>query len=350
MTTRNDVIRRYFDILTGKTTRRNYARTGNVFADGDVLYSYGYHFELAVALRDNKGKVVGILLNGDKYSVCTSRHQSDTESWAMRSGLPFATIPFSALASAGVENLAGVEILDTRPARVERIVVPVKLPENWHEHGWREKPQDSFTGPSWQESRNFFRDKNGRTMTYRDRHFLGGSLIRATSSRLVRDGGMTDDHRPVRTTKVVSRTVTMLSDWDRNEPSGRGYFLCEIPGKVSTIEEAYEALKPQVVKDAEASGIEVKRQGDIFAIPLDEVTLREYRKRGWNLDKGAQLLTTNHVATDVLTPPGKKVNHHLARGTLRHVPQGRRPDHVRVSLGKTWHLIVKNTVPVEVVA
>lgn len=347
MTSHDDVIRRYFDILTGKTTRRNYARTGNVFADGDVLYSYGYHFKLAVALRDNKGQAVGILLNGDKYSVSTSRHQSNAESRAMRSGLPFATIPFSALASAGVEGLARVEILDTRPARFERITVPAKLPHDWHEQGWREESAESCIGPGWWK---FFRDENGRPMMYTTRHFLGGSLIRATISHLVPDGGMTDDHRPIPTMKRVSRTVTLLSDWDRNEPSGRGYFLCEIPGKVSTIEEAYEALKPQVVKDAEASGIEVKRQGDIFAIPLDEVTLREYRKRGWNLEKGAQLLTTNHVATDVLTPPGKKVNHHLARGTLRHVPQGRRPDHVRVALGKTWHLIVKNTVPVEVVA
>jgi hypothetical protein len=42
----------------------------NIFADGDTLYSFGHHFPMLVR-RD-----FGFLLNGDKYSVSTSAHQS----------------------------------------------------------------------------------------------------------------------------------------------------------------------------------------------------------------------------------------------------------------------------------
>jgi hypothetical protein len=44
-------------------------------------------------------------------------------------------------------------------------------------------------------------------------------------------------------------------------------FLVEIPDvSVKTIAEAYESLKPQLVKDAEAMGVEVLRQGEWFLI------------------------------------------------------------------------------------
>jgi hypothetical protein len=46
----------------------NQAKTKNLFIENDVLYSYGYHYPLAVRLKD------GFILNPDGYSNTTSQH------------------------------------------------------------------------------------------------------------------------------------------------------------------------------------------------------------------------------------------------------------------------------------
>lgn len=166
------------------------------------------------------------------------------------------------------------------------------------------------------------------------------------------------------------RWAYFLSAFDEGE-TRPSYFFCELPPKVhpTTVEEALECLKPEAVKLAEQAGREVKRQGDIFAIPMPGVTLRELKAQGgvhirkprfivpstgelWAdaEDKSVgvwsgprpQLLGTNHEATEIVLV-GKQT---YARGTLRHVPEGRNPDHRPVNIGREWHLIQKNTVPV----
>ena len=166
------------------------------------------------------------------------------------------------------------------------------------------------------------------------------------------------------------RTAYFLSGFDQNE-TRPSYFFCELPPKVrpATVEEALETLKPQAVKLAEQAGREVKRQGDIFAIPMPGVTLRELKKQGgvhvkrprfivpstgelWSEDYGGtesgvwsgprpNLLGTNHEATEIVLLGGQT----YARGTITHNPAGRRPDHKRTPLGREWHMILKNTVP-----
>jgi len=58
-----------FHIFASGTQSQGRSHNGNVYFDGDVLYSYGSHFPLAIKY---KGRV---LLNGDSYSVTTSKHQ-----------------------------------------------------------------------------------------------------------------------------------------------------------------------------------------------------------------------------------------------------------------------------------
>jgi len=156
-----------------------------------------------------------------------------------------------------------------------------------------------------------------------------------------------------------SRSAYFLSGFDHQE-TRRVYFLCELPSGSSpqTIAEAYEVLKPVPVKVAEEAGRTTVRQGDIFAIPT-ALTTRQLRKsgarieqrrpvkldQGWGLPelgRSAELLGTNHEATEVAYLPNGVT---LARGVLYHNPQRRRPDHSRRSLGKSWHIIIKNTVP-----
>jgi len=46
--------------------------TGNrMFTDGDIIYSYGYHFPIAYRLKSGV-----YLFNTDRYSSSTSKHQS----------------------------------------------------------------------------------------------------------------------------------------------------------------------------------------------------------------------------------------------------------------------------------
>ena len=79
-----------------------------------------------------------------------------------------------------------------------------------------------------------------------------------------------------------------------------------------------------------------------FAIPMPGVTLRELKAQGGVHEKRGNLLGTNHVATETVRV-GRRT---WARGTLTHAPEDRAPDHARVTIGKTWHLIQKNTVPI----
>lgn len=165
------------------------------------------------------------------------------------------------------------------------------------------------------------------------------------------------------------RWAHFLSGFDENE-TRPSYFFCELPTRASsTVEEAFEELKPEAVRFAEELGREVRRQGDIFAIPLPGLTLQELKQQGgehlkytsemvtetvWGRRSSrevrrrdsfhtAHVLGTNHEASEVVVFADGRT---YGRGTLVHSPSGRLPDHRRVTLGKTWHLLVKNTVPI----
>ena len=161
--------------------------------------------------------------------------------------------------------------------------------------------------------------------------------------------------------KSHHRWAYYLSGFDHAEARPL-YFLCELPrgAKPATVEEAYEALKPEPVKMAEQMGRPIERQGDIFAIPteLDRKVLKAQGarvvRRNMNINSAPDrpielpyILNTNHTATEVAYLPDGVT---LARGTMYHDPADRQQDHARHKLGdgKTWHIVVKNTVPTTV--
>ena len=83
--------------------RIHYKSAARVFFDGNTLYSYGYHFRLAV--RTKAGRYI---INADKYSVTTSGH---TSMCIGNSPAGTPQIPFSALDAARI-NVKGIEIVD----------------------------------------------------------------------------------------------------------------------------------------------------------------------------------------------------------------------------------------------
>jgi hypothetical protein len=381
MANHEDTIRRWRQVIEGTTTK-SFLKNYNIVSGHDGIYSYGRHFPLAIPLRQD-GTLVGYLLNGDVYSVSTSRHQREVRSGLEGHDLPTITVPFSALRSAGVEP-RDVRIVDTTPAtfvQVERVVTEGRLP-NWATYRWQRGEQGGEPDP------DVTRLDDGNFLVRTTQHRLGEAVFEAKVERMHRCPGHTprietpsepapqpgmfdlwheyraaahawserlaageitvtvaparcdlghDDCRGVTWERRVAR---FLSGWDSNDFT---YFLSELPGMPDTVAEAYESLKPQAVLAAEADGRDVLRQGDVFVIPT-ALTTRDLTKRGAVRTRMGAVFGTNHEATETAVLPDGTT---LVRGTLRHRPHGRRPDHraLKVADGKTWGLAARNTVP-----
>jgi hypothetical protein len=161
-----------------------------------------------------------------------------------------------------------------------------------------------------------------------------------------------------------TRSAYFLSGFDSNE-ARVSYFFAELPPKVkpTTVAEAYETLKTGAVRLAEQVGREVQRQGDVWIIPMPDLTLKQLLAEGGvhvkrevayiKQQRGpsrrisytdASLFGTNHTASEVVRVGTLT----YARGIVRHEPEGRQPDHARTKIadGKTWALCQKNTVPI----
>lgn len=141
------------------------------------------------------------------------------------------------------------------------------------------------------------------------------------------------------TGRLVGKPAYYLSGFDPQErtQARRSWFGCRLPEGIppETYSQGLEMLKPEAVKLAESMGTVVKRQGDIFAIPIPSI----YRQQVYN---PTPVLDTNHKADYSFIEDGLT----YARGGMHHDPAGRAPDHKSLDLGGTFHLLVKNTVPV----
>lgn len=336
----------------------------NVFYEGDRLYSYGRHFELGRVLRTSKGEPRGVILNGDRYSATTTTHQNAARGAARRSGLQTLIVPFTALNAAGIA-VSDIEPIHVREDRNERLYH--SAPEVHGDHLMMDDPTGAtvpYERQVWERNhpdadangyhtevdqrpkqvpdyaRKRVRKNGWLTAEWNEesetwcwettRHWLGDSLFRARSN---------------------GRRRLFLSSFDYQEARPL-YFLCEMPrtSDACSVEQAYEDLKPKHVHDAEAAGLEPTRQGDMFAVPTElstrEVKLLTPHRKGRIVRRPKSgLLNTNHTASEVLYCTKGRT---YARGVLYHEPQDwRPPDHARRRMGdgKTWHLLMKNTVP-----
>jgi len=291
-----------------------YGRTGNsrhIFHENSkLLYSYGYHFVLAVWMDQY------YLINGDKYSVSTSAHTT----LCIEHLCPHIIIPFSALRRIGWDN-EKIRVVDTMPD----VYIARK---RW--------------------------DAKTKEMVEYQEHRLGSSVFEFNGK-------------------------FYLSSMDAGTKSGRsGYFLVELPGAVSNVEEAFDAIFPL---DLDENSPYV-RQGEFFFEPTDMPTrnlkpapelyewglynyetqyadhLRRPTKEETQRTLEGNLLSTpwmvhrfpirdqNNLARRF---PGAGTGHahivtelryldgwYYARGTVRH------PEHKTLSLGKIWHRVYIN--------
>lgn len=310
------------------------SQAGNLFVhpyDDRELVSYGTHFTLARIMPDAEGNPRGWwLVNGDSYSVSTSRHQGTVRAAVARTGLPVLIVPFTVLDRASInrDSIVPVEVTADR-YEPETHIVAARTDLPAHMQG----------NPEYYNARP--RD-DGRWEYDTQRHWLGASVFKATY--LISEGTYGVDFH------TTERTAYFLSAFDEQETRPL-YFLAELPqgAHPQTVAEALEALKPPEVLEAEAEGVTVTRQGDVFAIPTAKDT-RTLKTSGDYYDTKHldYVLGVNHTATDVIEVYGDQTMTY-GRGLLRHSPTGlwRAPEHKRQKMGdgKTWHLLVKNTVP-----
>lgn len=134
-----------------------------------------------------------------------------------------------------------------------------------------------------------------------------------------------------------------LFDIDRREVTHKIFnpFLVEIPKNVSTIEDAYQALKPTEVLEAEASGQKVLRQGEWFFVPVQgEFEATAARRDRWDKKEFEPLTLRagqnrpNTVSKYALVGP----NSHVVSGYVEHT--GR--EHAKLILDG-WFKAVPNT-------
>jgi len=323
------------------------------------IYSYGPHFVMAYA--DDERKLV--IVNGDRYGVTTSRHQSITRS-ALRTYLPKdyreITVPYSVLRSAGVEYQS-----------VDPVAVDVDF-----EDARCIKHNEVFYSDEWDTAyvrmNEHIRENGYTNCETKYEHRLGGSVFRAKMPKY---------HGSILGTADKNGWVYFLSAFDdTHNRNTDGYFVSQLRRPVKTVAEAFDSLKPLEVRKAIAAGLDVKRQGDAFAIPVADLKVRKMARSKATLedhyanayfDENDKVVTgryawhggtwkyglvgktldvpmfpnwpsnrQSHGASEIAVD---RFNRVYARGSMYHRPQFRNPEHIRISLGKVWHRIVQNT-------
>ena len=123
------------------------------------------------------------------------------------------------------------------------------------------------------------------------------------------------------------------------------YFVSLLPCPVKSVSDAFEALKPSQVLFAEEKGVEVKRQGEWFFIPMPDDNLNLKKK-----DLKPQFVlptrdsgSNSHVATKGIVLESDFL---YVTGVIRHKsPRSGRStgEHKQLRLGEKLFLAVCNT-------
>jgi hypothetical protein len=219
------------------------------------------------------------------------------------SAKPFGVVPFHSIIAAWTDGETREWGRKTIPVRALQREIAIAVPSG---------------GERWRDVEE--KDKYGRIHMHRV-HTLGDSVVRV-------------------------RGRHYLSAVDSTGLGSGMYCLIELHADrpPRTLEEAFTLLKPQAVQDAEARGVEVRRQGEWFAIPTKHLTSELIR----DVERGIAVHREHHVfgrdghheiEEAVIYRGGARKGEVYARGLLRHT--GR--EHYDLDLGTIrWHQVVHN--------
>jgi hypothetical protein len=299
--------------MTHQQVIENFVKEGQrgtgtyVKATKDVLYSRipslsyrsAEQAPLAVRLKDD-----GLLVNGAGFNWPMSGHQRTILTTAEASKSRFGVVPFHSIVAAWTDGKVDDWDQAPIPTRDLQKEVSIVVPSQ---------------GERWKEV--IVKDKYGREETTMV-HTLGDSVVR-----------------------VKDRYY--LSSVDETGVGARGmYFLAELitDHAPQTLEDAFNALKPPVVREAEARGANIMRQGEWFAIPTMLRTSELMR----DVEQGIAAYRLNHVLGKdghhqleeaVIYRAGDRKGQVFARGVLTHTKN----EHTDLDLGTIrWYLVVHN--------
>ena len=253
-----------------KGPHSNYQR--NIFFKDNIIYSYGTHFPLAMKLKCGT-----YLINGDHYSVTTSKHQSKIRhiiigGWGRQKDLnENFTTSWSALRRTDAKpDGSNIILVDKRP--------------DLHKSGedakkWLKENPD---------------DRGGITFHY---------------DRL---GELSWIHRPGSTLLRINRKY-WICGMDENS-----YFVSRLPRRCYTVSDAFNMLKPDEVKQYEKEkDVQVPRQGEWFfldlCLPASEAK-KEYKNMEQKYILPRELGGNPHTATRGM----KKKKDIFISGQVRH--------------------------------
>src|SRR6266852_3621515 len=280
----------------------------SVQATKDMLYSripaqaYQQSAErvpLAVRLNDD-----GLLVNGAGLGWPITGYQQTVLTTAEASNGRFGVVPYHSIVAAWTEGEKDDWNRAPIPTRDLQKEVSIVVPSQ---------------GERWQEVK--FKDKYGQEKT-KQIHTLGDSVIR------------------VKERYYLSAVDETGSNWNGM------YFLAELltDRAPQTLEDAFNALKPPVVREAEARGSNIMRQGEWFAIPTMLRTSELMR----DVERGVAAYRLNHVLGKdghhqleeaIIYRAGDRKGQVFARGVLTHT----KDEHTDLDLGTIrWYLIVHN--------
>jgi hypothetical protein len=227
--------------------------TRNLYADNHkAIYSYGSHFPLAVELKPGPNGERVILCNADKYSVATTAHQHLFFSYK----LPH--IPFSALAEAGIESRISAT------AKFKDVEIIDYIPDD-------------------QELIKYINDKGEPAERWE--HKPGEVLIRFKKKSY---------NRETYTEVEEDKFTYLLCGMDEGH-----YFVCELPKEVKTIDEGFDSLKPDTIREFEEKipDLQILRQGDLYFVRMEDMDVKSIKKdKAITLEKHFYINDT-HIAS-----------------------------------------------------
>jgi hypothetical protein len=254
---------------------------------------------LAVRLKDD-----GLLVNGAGFSWPISGHQRTVLRAAEASSSRFGVVPYHSIVAAWTDGEVDDWNRKPIPTRELQKEVSIVVPSQ---------------GERWKKVT--VKDKYGHEKT-RSIHTLGDSVIRVKDRYYL---------------SAVDETGT---NWNGM------YFLAELitDRPPETLEDAFNALKPPVVREAEARGANIMRQGEWFAIP----TMLRTSELMQDVERGVAAYRLNHVLGKdghhrleeaIIYRAGDRKGQVFARGVLTHTEN----EHTDLDLGAIrWYQIVHN--------
>ena len=259
----------------------------------------GKEAPLAVRLQDG-----GILANGARLANPMDSHQWDVLKALEQSDHKFAVIPFHSIVAAWTDG--EWNDWDQRPIPTWALRRDVEIVVSSNGERWRDVVE---------------KDEDGHDVT-RQVHSLGDSVVR-----------------------VHDRFY--LSAVDETGVGEGMYFLAELLTSKAprSLDEALNLLKPRVVRQAEERGLDIRRQGEWFAIPMP---LSKSAELFHDVERGLAKHSHRHVLgrdghheleEAIIYRAGERKGEVYARGILKHLKE----EHRDLDLGTMrWHLIVHN--------